>query len=179
MATPPDFTAGSVLTAAQMNSVGRWKVAAGTFTNAASFDVTGFVADYDFYQLNIFYRGHAAASAVTGVLYSGTTPRNTAYYGAAFRTRFDGTTGSTLTRNNAADFPIGTAANTVSNMLTATIHGIGTGEFNIVWQLMDNNNVDAVFGGYSNYAATNSFDIIRFSGSANIAGYWNLAGVRQ
>ena len=55
MATPPDFTSGAVLTAAQMNSVGLWLVKTQTIGNAvSSVTVTGaFSADYDNYIVTV------------------------------------------------------------------------------------------------------------------------------
>jgi hypothetical protein len=52
MATPPDFTAGAVLTAAQMNAVGLWLV--GTVTVSASTSGTtdtAFTSDYKNYRV--------------------------------------------------------------------------------------------------------------------------------
>ena len=53
MATPPDFSSGAVLTAAQMNSVGLWLVKTQTIGSAvASVAVTNaFSADYDNYKV--------------------------------------------------------------------------------------------------------------------------------
>jgi hypothetical protein len=53
MATPPTFTAGSVLTAAQMNAVGLWLVKSQTIgTGVSSVPVTNaFSADYDNYRI--------------------------------------------------------------------------------------------------------------------------------
>jgi hypothetical protein len=68
MATPPDFTAGQVLTAAQMNAVGLWKmnptsVSSGSsiigngtveFTSAATISLNGiFTDDFRNYVINI------------------------------------------------------------------------------------------------------------------------------
>lgn len=55
MATPPTFTTGQVLTAAQMNSVGLWLVKTQTIgSGVASVTVTGaFSADYDNYIVTI------------------------------------------------------------------------------------------------------------------------------
>ena len=53
MATPPDFTAGSVLTAAQMSAVGMWLLETKTLTASAGpiqFD-NKFTTDYDNYLL--------------------------------------------------------------------------------------------------------------------------------
>ena len=57
MATPPTFTSGSVLTAAQMNAVGLWLVKTQTVgTGVASVSVSSaFSADYDNYK--IIYSG--------------------------------------------------------------------------------------------------------------------------
>jgi hypothetical protein len=52
MATPPDFTTGAVLTAAQMNAVGLWEVATLTITNATSGSIdTPFTSDYKNYRV--------------------------------------------------------------------------------------------------------------------------------
>ena len=55
MATPPDFSSGAVLTAAQMNAVGLWLVKTQTIGNAvSSVTVTGaFSADYDNYLITV------------------------------------------------------------------------------------------------------------------------------
>ena len=52
MATPPDFSVGQVLTAAQMNAVGLWKVGTLTVTNATSgFTDTAFTSDFKNYRI--------------------------------------------------------------------------------------------------------------------------------
>ena len=52
MATPPDFTTGAVLTAAQMNAIGLWEVTTLTITNATSgFTDTAFTSDYKNYRI--------------------------------------------------------------------------------------------------------------------------------
>ena len=55
MATPPTFSSGAVLTAAQMNSVGLWLVKTQTIGSAvSSVSVTGaFSADYDNYLITV------------------------------------------------------------------------------------------------------------------------------
>jgi hypothetical protein len=55
MATPPDFSSGAVLTAAQMNSVGLWLVKTQSIgSGVASVTVTGaFSADYDNYLITV------------------------------------------------------------------------------------------------------------------------------
>jgi hypothetical protein len=55
MATPPDFTTGQVLTAAQMNAVGLWEVASASFTSitaAAPLVLSNvFTTDYPHYKI--------------------------------------------------------------------------------------------------------------------------------
>jgi hypothetical protein len=81
MATPPTFSSGAVLTAAQMNSVGLWLVKTQTIGSAvASVTVTdAFSSDYDNYLItvsggaattdsNIAFRLGASATAYSGSL---------------------------------------------------------------------------------------------------------------
>ena len=52
MATPPTFTSGSILTSAQMNAVGLWKIASGSTTNTSALDVNSvFSSDFDNYRI--------------------------------------------------------------------------------------------------------------------------------
>ena len=53
MATPPDFSSGAVLTAAQMNSVGLWKVASGALATATTNFQSCFTSDYRDYRIVI------------------------------------------------------------------------------------------------------------------------------
>jgi len=81
MATPPVFSAGAVLTAAQMNAVGMWRVSTKTFSAAA--DVTFddvFTSDFRNYRIvfdavhsstyvNVFYRLRSGGSDNTSSSY--------------------------------------------------------------------------------------------------------------
>lgn len=65
MATPPTFTSGSILTAAQMNSVGLWLVKSQAVGSGVS-SVTvsdAFTADYDSYK--VIYDGGVGSTFVT------------------------------------------------------------------------------------------------------------------
>lgn len=53
MATPPDFTTGQVLTAAQMNAVGMWLVDDGTLAGTSTNFEQCFTADYRNYRIII------------------------------------------------------------------------------------------------------------------------------
>lgn len=82
MATPPDFTSGAVLTAAQMNAVGLWEITSGTVTSGLSFDLTSvFSADYDSYKLVLTQvRTASTGGSIQFRLLSGATPVSTGYY---------------------------------------------------------------------------------------------------
>ncbi len=79
MATPPTFSSGAVLTAAQMNSVGLWLVKTQTVGSAvSSVTVTGaFSADYDNYLI-LLSGGTCSLSGSIGIEIGGST---TGYYG--------------------------------------------------------------------------------------------------
>jgi hypothetical protein len=98
MATPPTFSSGTVLTAAQMNAVGLWLVKTQTIGNAvSSVAVTNaFSTDYDNYKI-IISGGASSAQAfltlqlgasATGYYYanSGVTYAGVAFVGGASNT---------------------------------------------------------------------------------------------
>jgi hypothetical protein len=63
MATPPVFSAGAVLTAAQMNAVGLWLVKTDTIATAATTKTvsSAFNADFEAYRILIKCAGNASA----------------------------------------------------------------------------------------------------------------------
>jgi hypothetical protein len=71
MATPPDFSVGQVLTAANMNAVGLWLVKSQAVgTGVSSVTVTGaFSADYENYK--VVYSGGVASTNITTTLQLG------------------------------------------------------------------------------------------------------------
>jgi hypothetical protein len=76
MATPPDFTSGAVLTAAQMNSVGLWLVKSQAVGAGASNVVVtnAFSADFDNYKITLSggtASGTANFSCIFGATISG------------------------------------------------------------------------------------------------------------
>jgi hypothetical protein len=79
MATPPDFSSGAVLTAAQMNSVGLWLVKTQTVGNAVFEEtVTGaFSSDFENYLVTLS-GGVGSADQAIALNLTGST---TAYYG--------------------------------------------------------------------------------------------------
>lgn len=79
MATPPTFTVGQVLTAAQMNAVGMWKTGSYTFTGQTTAQINNcFTDDFDKYQIVYNLRLGSGAAGINMRLSSGGTPNATA-----------------------------------------------------------------------------------------------------
>jgi hypothetical protein len=63
MATPPDFSVGQVLTAANMNAVGLWKIASTTFSGSSGVEVQNcFSSNYSNYLVQVVYYGSAGTN---------------------------------------------------------------------------------------------------------------------
>ena len=80
----PSFTTGEVLTAADMNAVGLWKVASGTLSlSTTPSNVTGvFSNTYKQYRLLINVTTKSTTLRVDMKYIAGTTPTSTGYYQA-------------------------------------------------------------------------------------------------
>jgi hypothetical protein len=111
MATPPDFTTGQVLTAAQMSAVGMWLVKTQTIgATQASVPVTDvFSTDYDAYKI-IISGGVASTTALLSCQLGATT---TGYYwGHNYRT-YAGVTDANQGSNTASFSRIGLGTTSV------------------------------------------------------------------
>ena len=80
MATPPDFTAGAVLTAAQMNAVGLWHVDTVVGGNGVSSLAVPDVFSADFYNYRVIIRGGTIATGTNVRMRLGASA--TGYYAA-------------------------------------------------------------------------------------------------
>jgi hypothetical protein len=91
MTTPPDFTSGQILTAAQMNAVGMWLVKSATLTSGNSNTITGaFTSDFTNYKIVV---SNLQSSDVANMyMKMGTTA--TGYYYGGTRRSYAGTTTS-------------------------------------------------------------------------------------
>lgn len=108
MATPPTFTAGNVLTAAQMNTVGLWLVKSQTVgSGVSSVTVTGaFNADYDNYH--IIYSGGVGSTAINLRMTIGGAAAN--YYGTIiYSTYLSATVNSIVTNAGSSCVYVGGA----------------------------------------------------------------------
>ena len=178
MATPPDFTAGQVLTAAQMNAVGLWRVTDGTFTNTNNFTISGFTSDYEFYRVII----RATRVSGTGTnelnaqLYNGATARTTEYYGGGFFVNLSGGTGTVGLRNNLSDMWLGNVGSSGPSTSVFDCRGFTSSQFTVTGHAYDNQNVRSVtFAMLHNVSETN--DSLRFAFSAaNATGIYQVYG---
>jgi hypothetical protein len=102
MATPPDFTAGQILTAAQMNAVGLWLVKTQTIGSAVtSVAVTNaFTSDFDNYKIVVSGSTGSANVDVSLQLTGSTTGYSGIYVAGTYAT--GGLAG--FGDNNAASF---------------------------------------------------------------------------
>ena len=175
MPTPPDFTAGQILTAAQMNAVSMWRVAETTFTNQSVVSVAGcFTGDYRHYKIVWSITNTVNATAVLRArLLTGASVIDTNYEsstrdfspGAAVNT-FGGNT--TITNGFALGYtgdPAGigsTGEATIFNPNIATRTTYTADSFGLqptvsYWR--------SICGGFHNLAT--AYDGISFSASAN------------
>jgi hypothetical protein len=99
MATPPVFTSGQILTAAQMNAAGLWLVKSQTIgTTVASVAVTdAFTTDFDSYKITIT-GGVASTTALIGCQLGSTA---TGYYWAHPFVTYSGVSGLSSGSNTA------------------------------------------------------------------------------
>ena len=86
MATPPDFSSGAVLTAAQMNSVGLWKITSVSVTSGNLISVSNcFTSDYTNYRIVISNLKSTGNVSLSMQLQASGSPSSAGYqYGHAF-----------------------------------------------------------------------------------------------
>jgi hypothetical protein len=103
MATPPDFTTGAILTAAQMNAVGLWLVKSQTIgTGVASVTVTdAFSADYDNYRIVV---SGGVSSVSAGALNLTLGAAATGYYRAGAFMSYSGGSITGFNNSNATSW---------------------------------------------------------------------------
>lgn len=117
MATPPTFSSGAVLTAAQMNSVGMWLIKTQTIGNAvASVTVTdAFSADYDNYLITVSGGSNNISGSALFMRLGATV---TGYYWSLSYTTYNTTPAATGGSNVANWEYIGSAQTTGLNAVT-------------------------------------------------------------
>jgi hypothetical protein len=115
MATPPVFSSGAVLTAAQMNKVGMWLISKSTIPASSVSYTTPTVFSSDFDNYRVIIRG-VTSSAVSDLLinFGGTI---TGYYGSAYYDNYSGAVTGTNRRNNGANLYIGGVETTLGEQV--------------------------------------------------------------
>lgn len=103
MATPPVFSAGAVLTAAQMNAVGMWLVKTDTITSGATKEITGAFSN-DFTNYRIVVDDVNTAAGANMFFRFGTS--TTSYYGTYYYDLYTGAGTGTVRKNNGAELQI-------------------------------------------------------------------------
>jgi hypothetical protein len=118
MATPPDFTTGAVLTAAQMSAVGMWLVKTQTIGNGvSSVPVTNaFSTDYDNYK--IIVSGGVGSTIQNMALQLGATV--TGYYGGQMTVNSSGVVAG-FGMNDTSSWTLAGISSTNSNYLNAEL----------------------------------------------------------
>jgi len=119
MATPPDFTAGQVLTAAQMNQIGLWHISRTTIGSAVvSVTISGcFTADYTNYR--VIVSGLTSASTGAGLNMTVAGAGATAHYSTtAYYTAGASTLGH-ATKNGSTVIDVGGVVGTAFDVMNA------------------------------------------------------------
>lgn len=118
MATPPTFTTGQVLTAAQMNAVGMWLVKSQTIGAGSSNVVvpSAFSSDYDAYQIVVSGGGTTAGEYGLNMRLGSTVSGY--YYTGEYR-NFPNTVNNVISGNNASEW--GAVGIATPNTLQANI----------------------------------------------------------
>lgn len=165
MATPPDFSAGQILTAAQMNAVGLWLVKSETIGSAvSSVQVTdAFTSDFEAYRIII--SGGTSTSSQTLTMTLGGS--GTGYYWTTQQTAYSSPTSvGVLGGSNQAAWNIGTTTtNNLHVMLDINQPGMAKPTY---FHSFESNGTTGfrTFGGFHNVAtAYTSFTIAMASGS--------------
>jgi hypothetical protein len=196
MATPPDFTAGQVLTAAQMNAIGLWRITTctATFTGGTAGTVSNgvinigsgntsiavanaFSADFPHYR--IILGGGTGPAATIGLSLGAST---TGYYAAYVSSSFAAGTLTGQPGNNGSNWALAGASRTTGAFMNVELlspfENVRTG-FNIVGR----SDVDTAGGmtygaGYHNVVDIYTGFTVSVGGTGFVGGTIRVYGFR-
>lgn len=182
MATPPTFTAGAVLTAAQMNAVGLWLVGSTTATSGSTAQVLGcFSTDYDSYKIIVSDLRTVAAASFTMQLLQGSTAVATNYGWGVSRVDYAGAltgAGSGITPLVSSWASQVTNSTTSATSMIMEVQNPFLSQYTYAqWESTDNRGGSGyarVMGG-GTQASTNSFTGIRFTLTASSITNMNIS----
>jgi len=179
----PSFASGEVLTAADMNAVGLWKVASGTLSlSTTPTQVTSVFNNANFpnYKLLITTTARSTSNKMLLKFILGTTPDSSAYYAGGIGASSSSNTTLYFERsNNATSLSLQKASSAANAMVgmeiiapNQAIPTMYSGFF------METNDVDAyTFGGGHNVGtAYNGFELFTSSGTQTVT--YQLYGYR-
>jgi hypothetical protein len=181
MATPPDFTAGQVLTAAQMDLIGFWRISGGT---ALSYDSV-FTADYRNYQINFSLTNSTNQPIYLIFRTGGVDNATTNYNNLVQGVQQNGTANNILTTAQTL-FTIGYAGNTENLRTSGTLRIMqpqvaqNTHINGIVTTVDSTFNRNMILNVASYFSATTAFDGFKIApNSGTITGYVQVYGYRD
>jgi hypothetical protein len=117
MATPPDFTVGAVLTAAQMNAVGLWLVTTQTVGTTVSTVTVNNAFNDDFVNYRVVYSGGVLSTAAAIRLSLGTAVNTADHYWGRTRLAFVGGGFTSTISNNDTTFQTGVGTANGANFI--------------------------------------------------------------
>jgi hypothetical protein len=181
MATPPDFTAGQVLTAAQMDLIGMWRISGGT---ATSYDGV-FTADYRNYKINFSVTNSTNQPIYFRFRAAGADNSTTNYNDLVQGVQINGTANNIL-QSAQTQFTLGYAGNSENLRLSGSMDVFGPQVAQNKQILGTANSVDSTHNrnmilNYASYFGTTTifdgFKILPNSGT--ITGYVQIYGYRD
>jgi hypothetical protein len=182
------FTTGEVLTASDtntyLNNGGLVYVSSGSFTNAATADITGFTTTYLTFRvvINVVRQTGSGTAAVTATLRDSTTGMATGYYGASYTLDYLGGAGVTAARNNGINMGLGSVVNQTSrSQMIIDISNMNQNSVNTCYTgvIYDGSQAGPTMVGYESSAKTVAPDRIRLACAQNITGNWRVYGYRE
>ena len=180
MAVPPDFVAGQVLTAAQMNKVGRWLVKTQTIgTAVSSTAVTGaFSADYDQYEI-IITGGVVSVAGTSSLMTLGSTA--TGYYWFNYQGNYANTVASSGGVNSTSWFVGlgGTSLGFATRILVGQPFLADESWYECSYRLATTTGAAGWSGGYLNNTTSYTDFTITYSGGTATGGTIYVYGLRD
>jgi hypothetical protein len=179
----PSFSAGEVLTAADMNAVGLWKVASTTFNASPGVEMQNcFTSDYRNYLVQVSYYGSAATNTFIQYM-TGTNTKDTAatynrygfyFLGSVINLTATGQTSEFVTNHGTSSSTFSTATMTI---FSPAISGVHTNSSNQAWASDSALNVFL----NSNKAATTAYTGLYFAPATatTITGTITIYGMRN
>jgi hypothetical protein len=178
MATPPVFTAGQILTAAQMNQVGLWLIQSKTLSSATgvTFDNV-FTSDFRNYRVTYSYTVTSGTTNAVRMRVGGVTTSG----GTAYRWSRSFITGTSAPANNGGSTG---AANGVFANVSAT--GINSGAWDVyqpALATLTNWTSLSVYTGFGEWSfishdVATAYDGFEVSGGTNMTGVISVYGYR-